>query len=147
MHAFDDSVRISEQLEHLYVLDSLIAGDDNTYLTMYVAKLTGEDAVFRLKRRFIKPEIEHSRDRSSYSYLINDGIYEVSYCRYEKQTRNCIERARSLVILYEGRIYRYRYEELDESFILASIFNFWLLIVDYPLACELFFGKGREKHD
>lgn len=111
---------------------------------MYVARIVGEDHTFRLKRTFLTPEVSRVDENRQYTYTLGDGVYEITYSRYEIGKKEPTERMRSLVFLLEGRAYSFSFEELDEKFILQSVFNHWMQLYDHDLACRLFFRKGSE---
>lgn len=133
--------QIEQYADHIVDLDVYVPSSGRERVAVYVAAICGADETYKLRRVFIKPEMDYCIDLRIYSYTLKNGVYEVGYSRYETQGNKRLERVRSLLILLDGRLYSYPYDEFGSEYILYTAYSVWLQILDEELAARMFFRK------
>ena len=122
-------------------LDVYVPSSGRERVAVYVAAISGADETFKLRRVFKKPEMDYCIDRRLYSYTLKNGGYELGYSRYDTQMNIRLERVRNLLILLDGRLYSYPYDELGSEYILYTAYSIWVQILGEELAARMFLQK------
>ena len=90
-----------------------------TYIKTYLAKITGEDPLFRFNRRFMYRNVDYSPGFRCYSYDIGDyGVFEQSIKRYDFETDKLILCEREWFVNISEDLY-----EIDYQDVLFCVFN------------------------
>lgn len=127
-----------------YYYEDYFPPDKHVRRTLYVAKITGEHPVYRLRRRFIHPRLDFDFGGKSYTFPLRNGLYEIGYNTYNIKTGVRVSRQRSWLIVLGDKDYEYEYDELDTEFVAVSAFNLWLQYCDFDWVCQRFFGEEAE---
>lgn len=133
--------QLEQYVDHVVNLEVYVPSSGRERVAVYVAAISGADETFKLRRVFIKPEMDYCADIRIYGYTLKNGVYEVGYSRYERQENKRLERVRNLLILLDGRLYSYPYDELGSEYILYTAYSIWVQILGEELAARMFLQK------
>ena len=134
---------IEQQIEALYFFNVSLSDTKEDRLTVYVAAIDGEDPQYKLRRYFLRPEMDYGLGERSYMFYLKNGVYEVGYSRYSRGDGTRLERVRYIMILHDGRQYLYPYEEFSDELVLYTAFNLLAQREGTHVAERRFFGKGE----
>ena len=81
------------------------------------------------------------RETDKTIHALKNGVYELGYSRYDTQMNIRLERVRSLLILLDGRLYSYPYDELGSEYILYTAYSIWVQILGEELAARMFLQR------
>lgn len=91
----------------------------NTFAYPYIARIVGEDPVYRFKRVFLRFDWPDSSPNGRWYYIdLEDGVYECCIRRFDAHTKEVIEREFEWFILFDGG-----YFDVDKADIPLALFN------------------------
>lgn len=87
----------------------------------YVARITGPDPNYRLRRYFLPQERSKTFDDcENYFCKLYNGIFEVSLKYYDKKTGELLSRERQWIVVLDGDEYEYEDEEMNYQYVLYT---------------------------
>lgn len=89
----------------------------------YVARITGPDPKYILKRVFDDKFTLQCKGFRQYTCLLKDGIYEQVVKRFDADTGELLEKDRHWLVVLDGKIIRYPNDEMNYQYVLYSAFN------------------------
>lgn len=89
----------------------------------YVARITGSDPQYILRRYFEKVIFRRGFHGYSCSTDLENGLYEVCIKRYDIQSGELTSRLRWWIIVVDDDIYEYEFEEMNWQYALFTVYN------------------------
>ena len=104
--------------------DFFVSQKPDMYFRKYLAKITGPDPNFRLRRHFLHwREISHGETYAYYLYHLTDGIYERVVKYYDAETNAFVSKERRWIIAEGDAIAEYKDDEFDYDSVLCYVAN------------------------
>ena len=92
-------------------------------VSYYVARITGPDPNYRLRRYFLQQErstVYGKCNCEQFYCQLYDGIFEVSLKYYDKETGELLSRKRQWIVVLDGDEYDYDDEEMNYQYVLYT---------------------------
>ena len=105
--------------EYTYPIDRKSCSSWKTY----VARITGTDPNYILRRNFESVRVCRTYYGHSASIMLANGVYEVCISRFSEESGERIERERWWVVIVDDDIYEYEFDEINWQYALYTAFN------------------------
>lgn len=92
----------------------------------HIARIVGEDPNYILKRDFLFGYISHYRRFDMFTYVLDDGIYELMVKRFDEETGDCVEKDRKWLVVSDGEMTAYDDDQMNYQYVLYTAFNLQL---------------------
>ena len=92
----------------------------------YIARITGEDPNYILKRDFMFRYICHYSRFDTFTYILEDGIYEWMVKRFDNDTGASVEKERKWLVVSDGEMTLYDDDDMNYQYVLYTAFNLQL---------------------
>lgn len=102
--------------EYTYAIDR----SEGSQWKTYVAKITGSDPDYILQREFETIQFQRTWYGHSCSSVLQNGLYEIAINRFDNDSGDRTERKRWWIIVADGAVYEYEFQEINWQYALYT---------------------------